>query len=134
MSDQDDLHRLIEKMTGVPVVCIGDVMLDRFITGDVDRVSPEAPIPVLRVADENMMLGGAGNVAANLVALGADCRFVSVIGDDAEGAVVRRETERRLGRSAMLVVEPGRPTTSGNISRPGLSASTSRQPPCLIPA
>ena len=111
MSDQDDLHRLIEKMTGVPVVCIGDVMLDRFITGDVDRVSPEAPIPVLRVADENTMLGGAGNVAANLVALGADCRFVSVIGDDAEGAVVRRETERRLGRSAMLVIEPGRPTT-----------------------
>ena len=111
MSDQDSLHRLIESMAGVPIVCIGDVMLDRFVAGDVDRVSPEAPIPVLRVAGESVMLGGAGNVAANLAALGARCRFVSVIGDDDEGRAVRRETEQRLGPAVTLAVEPGRPTT-----------------------
>ena len=64
------------------VVCVGDVMLDRFVYGHVTRVSPEAPIPVCRVQNETAMLGGAGNVVRNLVALGAGVDFVNVVGDD----------------------------------------------------
>ncbi len=64
------------------LLCVGDVILDRFVTGGVERVSREAPIPVLRVTDETAMLGGAGNVARNLSALGAPTDFLCVIGDD----------------------------------------------------
>jgi len=66
------------------VLVVGDVMLDRFVHGGVDRVSPEAPIPILRVESERSMLGGAGNVVRNLCALGARPHYVSVVGDDTE--------------------------------------------------
>ena len=61
----------VSLLTSARVVCVGDVMLDRFVYGHVTRVSPEAPIPVCRVQNETAMLGGAGNVVRNLVALGA---------------------------------------------------------------
>ena len=77
------LPTIIERLKGALVGCVGDVMLDRYVVGDVDRISPEAPVPVLRVAREDAMPGGAGNVVRNLAALGARVRFASVIGDDA---------------------------------------------------
>ncbi len=80
-----DLHRLIDALAGTRILVVGDVMLDRFTHGRVDRVSPEAPIPVLRVQRETAMPGGAGNVVANLAALGAMPQLVAVIGDDAAG-------------------------------------------------
>lgn len=92
------------------VACIGDVMLDRYVYGAVDRVSPEAPIPVLRIAEETATLGGAGNVARNLAALGAQAAFVAVVGNDDAG----REIERLmagLGIEAALVRDADRPTT-----------------------
>ena len=70
MTERAELAGLIERLDGVPVLCIGDLMLDRFVYGTVDRISPEAPIPILRIAQESAMLGGAGNVVRNLVALG----------------------------------------------------------------
>lgn len=106
-----DLARHIEALAHARVLCVGDLMLDRFVYGSVDRVSPEAPIPVLRIERETSMLGGAGNVAANLLGLGAGCRFVSVVGDDAAGAEVRHLVETQIGSGAGIVVEPGRQTT-----------------------
>ena len=106
-----DLSSHIDALAQARVLCIGDLMLDRFVYGAVDRVSPEAPIPVLRIERETAMLGGAGNVAANVLALGSACRFVSVVGDDGAGAEVRHLVEREIGSAAGIAVEAGRQTT-----------------------
>jgi len=106
-----DLARHIDSLSSARVLCVGDVMLDRFVYGAVDRVSPEAPIPILRIERESAMLGGAGNVAANVMALGAGCRFISVIGDDGAGAELRRLVAGELGDDAGMVAQPGRQTT-----------------------
>jgi D-beta-D-heptose 7-phosphate kinase/D-beta-D-heptose 1-phosphate adenosyltransferase len=109
-----DLISLIDRLRDGRVLCIGDVMLDRYVYGDVDRISPEAPVPVCRVTDEAMMLGGAGNVARNLAALGAGVDFVSVVGDDAAGADIRRLLGELgdLGSVGIeLIVDSTRPTT-----------------------
>ena len=102
---------LVDHLAGARVLCVGDVMLDRYIYGRVDRVSPEAPIPVIEMAESTAMLGGAGNVAANLVALGADCRFVAVMGDDEEGRQMAALAADHIGVQSRLVVESGRMTT-----------------------
>jgi D-glycero-beta-D-manno-heptose-7-phosphate kinase len=75
-----------ERFRRLRVLVVGDVMTDRYITGRVDRISPEAPVPVVHFQSEENRLGGAGNVALNLAALGAEPILCSVIGDDAEGA------------------------------------------------
>lgn len=106
-----DLARTIEALSGAAVLCIGDVMLDRYVYGSVDRVSPEAPIPVLRIQRESAMIGGAGNVAANVVALGAQCCFVSAIGDDSAGATVRELATKHIGGAGGILTEPRRRTT-----------------------
>lgn len=82
----EDLNRL----SGSSVLCVGDVMLDRFVYGGVERISPEAPIPVLLVEREKHMLGGAGNVVANIAALGGKAVLLAVVGNDAAGADVAR--------------------------------------------
>ena len=89
MTDTTSLFSLIDSLAGGRVLCIGDVMLDRYTYGEVSRISAEAPIPVCRVIDEKIMLGGAGNVARNLVAVGAAVDFVTVVGVDAAGDHVR---------------------------------------------
>lgn len=80
----------IRSFSDATVVCIGDVMLDCFVRGAVDRVSPEAPVPVLRVVDESFMLGGVGNVVRNLVGLTVSVRLLSVLGEDTAAATVTR--------------------------------------------
>ena len=67
------------------MLCIGDLMLDDFVYGEVSRISPEAPAPVIAVSREDVIVGGAGNVARNIASLGAKCMFVGVIGDDDAG-------------------------------------------------
>jgi D-beta-D-heptose 7-phosphate kinase / D-beta-D-heptose 1-phosphate adenosyltransferase len=93
------------------LLCVGDVMLDNFVYGDVSRISPEAATPVLAVRREESNLGGAGNVARNIASLGAQCLFVGVVGEDETGTAVTSAflTEPRI--EAHLVVDPGRPTT-----------------------
>lgn len=83
-----DASALLKKLSTVRVLCIGDVMLDRFLYGKVDRISPEAPVPVVHVTQEIEMLGGAGNVVQNITSLGACVHFVSVIGEDTAGAKI----------------------------------------------
>ena len=98
-------------MAGRRVVVIGDVMIDEWIWGDVSRISPEAPVPVVAVRDHSFTLGGAGNVANNLRALGARVAFVGGVGDDAEGARLRALFDD-LGVDARGVVTlSDRPTT-----------------------
>ncbi len=111
MSDRSSLAALLARLQGARVTCIGDAMLDRYVYGQVERVSPEAPIPVLRVEREQAMLGGAGNVVRNLAALSVKTRFVAVVGDDAAGSEIARLVAALDGVEAGLVVEPGRRTT-----------------------
>ena len=85
-----ELRAQIGALKKAKVVCVGDVMLDRFVYGDVSRISPEGPIPICRVQKETAMLGGAGNVVRNLVALGASVDFISLVGDDD----IARDVER----------------------------------------
>lgn len=102
---------LLEGVGDVRVLVVGDCMLDRYVTGDVDRVSPEAPVPVVRVRDERRALGGAGNVAAGVAALGATCRLVALVGPDDAGEATRSLLERAgIGADDLLSV-PERPTT-----------------------
>jgi len=111
MADRSSLAALVGRLDGTRVVCVGDAMLDRFVLGAVDRVSPEAPIPVLRVEREHAVLGGAANVVRNLAALGVHARFVGVVGDDAAGAEVMSQLAEQPHAEPSLVVSPGRRTT-----------------------
>ena len=101
------MERLLRKFKDRRVLVLGDLMLDRYIWGDVSRISPEAPVPVVEVQKSTSHLGGAGNVACNLTALGASPLVVGVVGDDAEGAWVKRH----VGGGRGVFVDPERPTT-----------------------
>ncbi len=79
------LKEIVRLLPQARILCIGDIMLDRFVRGVVERISPETPVPVLRFSGESIMPGGAGNVAANLRALGCPVLFLGVTGKDAEG-------------------------------------------------
>src|SRR5579872_4045922 len=107
--------RLIELVENLPrsrVVLLGDLMLDRYLYGNAERLSPEAPVPVLHYQKEELRLGGAGGVAANLAALGATVRVVGVVGDDDNGAQVKRQLIECGADPGTLVHAKGRPTIS----------------------
>ncbi|MGA3306836.1 MAG: PfkB family carbohydrate kinase, partial [Stellaceae bacterium] len=87
---QTDLVALVEALARTRVLCVGDVMLDHYIHGRVERISPEAPVPVLHVDGEESRLGGAGNVLRNLHALGCETCFISVTGNDPAGREISR--------------------------------------------
>ena len=82
-----DLEKKLQETRKLAVLCIGDLMLDDFVYGEVSRISPEAPAPVIAVQREEIVIGGAGNVARNIAALGAKCIFLGIVGNDEAGAV-----------------------------------------------
>jgi len=102
------LADIISKARGRRVLCVGDVMLDRFVYGTVDRISPESPVPVLRKVSTVEMPGGAGNVARNMAAMGLDVVIAGCIGDDEEGKVLEalldshERIETRLAKVSSL--------------------------------
>jgi len=107
-----DFEKQLSALGKQTVLCIGDLMLDYFVYGDVSRISPEAPAPVIAVARQDVIVGGAGNVARNIAGLGARCIFVGVVGKDADGQRLKSELARSRGRiKAHLVVDASRPTT-----------------------
>jgi D-beta-D-heptose 7-phosphate kinase/D-beta-D-heptose 1-phosphate adenosyltransferase len=106
-----DLQHLFERAAGVKIACIGDLMLDRYVYGAVERVSPEAPIPVMSLGHQLAMLGGAGNVARNLVALGSKVALVSVVGADESADALAALIETEIGLEADLITARTRPTT-----------------------
>ncbi|WP_207477548.1 D-glycero-beta-D-manno-heptose-7-phosphate kinase [Arenibaculum pallidiluteum] len=111
MTELSDLTTLIGRCTGAQVLCIGDLMLDRFVDGTVERISPEAPIPVLRKRHEAAMLGGVGNVVRNLSAIGASSTVVAVVGTDGPGEQVAALLAAEPGVTARLERLAARPTT-----------------------
>jgi D-beta-D-heptose 7-phosphate kinase/D-beta-D-heptose 1-phosphate adenosyltransferase len=112
MTDRAALAAALPRLAEARVLVVGDAMLDRYVHGEAERLSPEAPVPVLHVSPDRdrEMLGGAGNVARNLAALGAACEFVAAIGADADGETVRRLAAAERGVSPHLVSVPGRIT------------------------
>ena len=94
------------------VLVLGDVMLDEFVWGDVTRISPEAPVPVVDVRRESMHLGGAANVLANLVALGARGSVVGVVGNDAAGRRLQTGLSDLGVQDQYLLVDESRPSTT----------------------
>jgi D-beta-D-heptose 7-phosphate kinase/D-beta-D-heptose 1-phosphate adenosyltransferase len=109
MFDFEEALKLVAKQT---VLCVGDLMLDDFVYGEVTRISPEAPTPVLAVARSEVEIGGAGNVARNIAGLGARCIFVGLIGKD-DAARTLNDAFAKLKGSVVphLVIEAGRHTT-----------------------
>jgi D-beta-D-heptose 7-phosphate kinase/D-beta-D-heptose 1-phosphate adenosyltransferase len=103
--------KLLEKYSKVKILVIGDVMIDKYLWGDVSRISPEAPVPVVKLKKTDLIAGGAANVAANIVGLGAQPLLVSVIGDDLEGEIFRDILENSSVRTDYLLVIPNRQTT-----------------------
>jgi len=105
------LQELLRAAASQRVAIVGDAMLDVYLRGDVERISPEAPVPVVRVRERKDALGGAANVAQNVAALGAGCTLVASIGADVAGARLR-EMLHAIGADASALVTVARPTTT----------------------
>src|SRR5665213_903154 len=106
-----DFDKHLADLAQQTVLVVGDLMLDEFVYGEVSRISPEAPTPVIAVKRTEIMIGGAGNVARNLVALGTRCVFVGVVGDDDAGRALREALTMHPLIDFHLVVDPARQTT-----------------------
>jgi D-beta-D-heptose 7-phosphate kinase/D-beta-D-heptose 1-phosphate adenosyltransferase len=107
-----ELAGVVRNFHAARVLVIGDVILDRYVSGSVHRLSPEAPIPVLRPAGDRSTLGGAANVALNIATLGAQAVLIGVIGRDEAGATVQRLSDATENITPALVAVTGRPTTA----------------------
>ncbi len=108
MFDFDALSHAIARQT---VLCVGDLMLDEFVYGEVSRISPEAPAPVIAVQRSETNIGGAGNVARNVASLGARCIFVGLVGEDDAGAKLKAALTEEKRIESILVHDSARPTT-----------------------
>ena len=108
---ESDLVALTEALGGRRVLCIGDAMIDHYVQGRVERISPEAPVPVLHIEREERRLGGAGNVLRNLHALGVETCFISVTGADPSGRDLARMVAALGTSEAHVIAERGRTTT-----------------------
>src|SRR5215471_3939078 len=106
MFDFDALSHAVARQT---VLCIGDLMLDEFVYGEVSRISPEAPAPVIAVQRSESNIGGAGNVARNIASLGAHCIFAGLVGADDSGAKLKSELAAMHGIESVLVCDATRP-------------------------
>lgn len=111
MTSAADFTKTLDRLSDVRVLVVGDVMLDRFIYGSVDRISPEAPIPIFTANREERMLGGAGNVVRNLLALGAHASFAAVVGDDAMANQLTQLVGAEQNLVPYLITERGRLST-----------------------
>jgi rfaE bifunctional protein kinase chain/domain len=109
---RERLLQLIQRIKSSRVTVVGDIMLDRYLVGDTDRLSPEAPVPVVTVRERHAALGGAANVAANVSAMGARCLLVGAVGDDGDGAAIRQELAVARLEDRFVLTVAGRPTTS----------------------
>ena len=111
LAPQLDLAEAVRRLARASALVVGDVMLDRYVYGEVARVSPEAPVPILREDREIAVPGGAGNVVRNLTALGAAVAFISVVGDDPAGSDLTGLIGGQPNVEPWLLVEGGRTTT-----------------------
>lgn len=110
LASKAELLEILEKIQGTPVQVIGDFVLDRYAWGKVERISPEAPVPIVHVVRMEDRLGCAGNVVRNLASMGARPIACGVVGDDAEGQMVRNLLEESGTDASGIVIDPSRPT------------------------
>jgi rfaE bifunctional protein kinase chain/domain len=110
--NKEELQQVFDSMNGLHVVVVGDVMLDNYWWGNVDRISPEAPVPIVAITHRESRLGGAANVALNCKALGAKVTLASVIGDDADGNTLLRLAEEAGIDTSLVMKSNKRPTTT----------------------
>jgi len=108
---RDRLALLLSSAEGKRVAVAGDAMLDVYLRGEVERISPEAPVPVVRIRERKLALGGAANVANNILAIGAHCELVAAVGDDLAGATLR-DMLKQVHTDTRSLVSVGRPTTT----------------------
>jgi D-beta-D-heptose 7-phosphate kinase/D-beta-D-heptose 1-phosphate adenosyltransferase len=107
----EETRRLTARFADHEVLVIGDVMLDQYVWGEAGRISPEAPVPVVEVTNETMRLGGAANVALNIVSLGGRVRILSIAGADALAPQLRKLLQQQGIHAIDLIEDAGRPTT-----------------------
>ena len=111
MKKRDRFKKIISKFQDAKILVIGDLMLDEFLWGDVSRISPEAPVPVVQVRSESFMPGGAANVVNNIHALGSTVHVAGVVGTDERGRILTDELEKKGLDVAVIVFDGERPTT-----------------------
>ncbi len=104
------VREILERFKSLKILVVGDVILDRYVFGKVERISPEAPVPVVEVQREEFRLGGAGNVANNLASLGVKTYLLGVVGQD-YGKHIIKGLLKEAGIEDLLVEDPQRPTT-----------------------
>ncbi len=109
--NKERLEEILNRFSAARIIVLGDLMLDEFIWGEVRRISPEAPVPVVEVRRETIQLGGAGNVVSNLIELGATAIPIGIVGDDDGGRILRELCAARQAPEDALLTVPGRPTT-----------------------
>lgn len=109
--EQRQLETILDRVSDLRVLVVGDLLLDEYRSGDVERVSPEAPVPIVRVRDSNLFLGGAANVARGVVSLGARCRVVGLVGEDSEGDALLSLIDALGVSTGGVTRTPGRPTS-----------------------
>ena len=109
--DSKVLSEGIDKFSSCRILVVGDVIMDEFLWGRVERISPEAPVPVVQVEEESLVMGGAGNVVNNIISLGGQALLCGVIGNDAMGRELVHMLQKMNSPTHGLVVEERRPTT-----------------------
>jgi D-beta-D-heptose 7-phosphate kinase/D-beta-D-heptose 1-phosphate adenosyltransferase len=109
--NKERLDQLFEAIPQARVLVVGDIMLDQYLWGEVERISPEAPVPVVEIAEETLNLGGAANVARNVAALAGQVELVGVIGQDEPAGKLKQLLKKRGITDHFLVTDPKRPTT-----------------------
>src|SRR3990172_3217250 len=119
MGESSRLRRLVRRFAGVRVLVIGDLMLDQYVWGDVSRISPEAPVPIVRVRRQEVRAGGAGNVISNVVALGGDAAACGFVGHDPAARATTSKT-RVIAHQQQVVrfdYDPDHPATPTRLAR-----------------
>ena len=111
------IDEILKKIAGRRVLVVGDMMLDRYVRGTAERISPEAPVPVLKVREETSSPGGAGNVALNLLALGARVEIAGVVGNDPEGKALVSELKSSGAGTSSIVTDPRKADYDQNEAR-----------------
>jgi rfaE bifunctional protein kinase chain/domain len=110
--NKEELEKVFDDIAGLKVLVVGDVMLDNYIWGHVDRMSPEAPVPIVTQDRRDCRLGGAANVAVNCITLGAEVMLASVIGSDVEGENLLRMARHKRINTDLVLASTSRPTTT----------------------
>lgn len=110
LGNKEELLTILDKVASTPILVVGDMILDRYIWGKVDRISPEAPVPVVEVVRMEDRLGGAGNVVRNLATIGAKPMVSGIVGDDEDGKVMIRLFDEIGADHSGVVIDNARPT------------------------